>query len=405
MPPRKTEQEPAIPGTAKELMDFINQQHGAGTMTTAADPRWQVQLLPTGLAPIDHLLHGGIPYGRFVMLHGDYSTLKTYVGLCTIASAQRAGKIAALIDTEHAFDPLWARSLGVNLSELIMPPYDKIETGEKAIDRAESLIRGGVDLLVFDSVAATLPQTERNQSMEDPTQMARQAALMSKAMRKLTAGNKKTAVLWINQTRVNIGVMFGNPETIPGGKALPFYASYIVGLYKGAKVTEERQVWVPGPDDKPVKKNMKLVVGEQIRAVLKKSKLNAPHRETVFTYSTEKGAVDDWSYLANIALSEGLIGYDRGRWWTDDGKKMTTVQFRGCVDLDALKKMLTGKVEGVEHAGTAPQGSKRVEKPKPPSSSATERKPTRTAAQGASRSTDRTSTSLSRSKTRLRVSA
>lgn len=402
MPAKKVETQ-AVPGTAKELMDFINQQHGAGTMTTADDPRWQVHLLPTGLAPIDHLLHGGIPYGRFVMLHGDYSTLKSYVGLCSIASAQRAGKIAALIDTEHAFDPVWARSLGVDLKELIMPPYNKIETGEMAIDMAESLIRGGVDVLVFDSVAATLPQTERNQSMEDKTQMARQAALMSKAMRKLTASNKKTAVLWINQTRVNIGVMFGNPESIPGGKALPFYASYIVGLYKGQNVFEDRQVFVPGPDGRPVKKNMKIVVGQQIRAVLKKSKLNAPHRETVFTFSTDTGAVDDWGYLANIALSEGLIGYEKGRWWLPDGQKMMPAQFRGAMGLDDLKQLLAGKVEGVEHAGTAPQGSKRVVKPKSPSSTATVRKPTQTAARAASRSTDRTSTPSSKSKMRLKV--
>jgi recombination protein RecA len=370
-------------------MAFINQQFGAGTMVPASDPRWEVKLLPTGLSPIDHLLQGGIPFGRFVMFHGDYSTLKSYVGLCAIASAQKRGLIAALIDTEHAFDPAWAKSLGVNLDDLIMPPYDKISTGEKAIDMAESLIRGGVDLIVFDSVAATLPQVEQQQSMEEKTQMARQAALMSKAMRKLTAVNKKTAVIWINQTRVNIGVMFGNPESIPGGKALPFYSSYIVGLYKGAKVKSDIAVYLPNADGKPVKKVLKQTTGQQIRAVLAKSKLNAPHRETTFTFSHATGSIDDWEYLANIALSEGLIGYERGRWWRGNGKKMTAEQFRGSVDLAALKTMLAGKVEGVQFAGDAPRDNKKVVAPKPKSSVVITRKPTRTAARVPSRSTAR----------------
>lgn len=383
--PVKSKAELTTPSNARELMDFVNQQFGAGTLTLASDPRWQIEMLPTGLSPIDHLLKGGVPYGRFVVFHGDFSSLKSYIGLCAIASAQQRGKLAAIIDTEHAFEPKWAKSLGVNLDELIIR---QPETGEQAIDTAEALIRGGVDLIVFDSVAAALPQAERDKSMEDPTQMARQAALMSKAMRKLTAVNRKTAVIWINQTRVNIGVMFGNPESVPGGKALPFYATYIIGLYKSGKVTEDISVYTNGPDGKPVKKTLKQVVGQQIRAVVYKSKLNAPYRETNFTFSLRRGAVDDWTYLANIALTEGLIGYERGRWWLDsDGKKMTPDVFRGTVPLEKLKELLAGKVEGVEWAGSAAQGSKKAVTAKRPSSGATARKPTRTAARGVSRST------------------
>lgn len=396
--PTKAKEVATFPSNARELMDFVNQQFGAGTLTMASDPRWQIQMLPTGLSPIDHLLKGGVPYGRFVVFHGDYSSLKSYIGLCAIASAQKAGKLAAIIDTEHAFEPKWAKSLGVDLESLIIR---QPETGEQAIDTAEALIRGGVDIIVFDSVAAALPQAERDKSMEDPTQMARQAALMSKAMRKLTAVNKKTAVIWINQTRVNIGVMFGNPESVPGGKALPFYATYIIGLYKSGKVTEDIPIYLTGPDGKPVKKNIKQVVGQQIRAVIYKSKLNAPYRETTFTFSLKRGAVDDWSYLANIALTEGLIGYDRGRWWLDgDGTKMTLDVFRGAVPLEKLKELLAGKVEGVQWAGSAGQGSRKAVTVRKPSSSATVRKPTRTAVRAASRSTARRSTASSKSKTR-----
>lgn len=375
---------------AKALMDFVNQQLGAGTLTMASDPRWQVQMLPTGISPIDHLLKGGVPLGRFIEIHGDYSSLKSYIGLSAIASAQRNGKIAALIDTEHAFEPVWAKSLGIDLDDLILR---QPETGEQAVDTAEALIRGGVDLIVFDSVAAALPQAEQKKSMEDTTQMARQAALMSKAMRKLTAVNKRTGVIWINQTRVNIGVMFGNPESVPGGKALPFYATYIIGLYKSGKVQEDVAVYTTGPDGKPVKKNIKQTVGQQIRAVVYKSKLNAPFREATFVFSHSKGAVDDWGYLANIALSEGLAGYERGRWWlAEDGTRMTLDAFRGAFPLDRLKKVLQGKVEGVEWAGSAVHASKKVATARKRSSSTTTQGPTRTAVRAVSRSTARRTT-------------
>jgi recombination protein RecA len=389
VPPRgKPTAVPVTKKTAREILDFVNSQLGKNALRMASDKYFEVQYLPTGLVPIDHLLKGGIPFGRFVVFHGDYSSLKSYIGLCAIAQAQKRGLTAALIDTEHAFDPGWAASLGINLSQLII---EQPETGERAIDLAEALIRAEVNLIVFDSVAAALPMAEQKKSMEDPTQMARQAAMMSKAMRKLTAANKKTAVIWINQTRVNVGVMFGNPESVPSGKALPYYASYIIGMYKAGQVVEDRHFYKTGPDGRPVKKSAKLVVGQQIRAVVAKSKLNSPHRETTFAFSLRECAVDDWSYMANLALDEGLVGYDRGKWWlADDPKaKKTTADFRGHVDLETLKKMLTGMVEGVAYAGTSPRGRKPDAAPSRRSSAATARKPTPTVARAASPSTAR----------------
>lgn len=391
---------------AQEVMDKINAQFGAGTMRMASDPEYIVRYLPTGLAPIDDLFMGGLPFGRSVMIHGDFSTLKSYIGLCAIASAQRLGFVAALIDTENSFDPDWAKRLGVDIDNLVMPPKSKIETGEKAIDMAESLIRGGVDLLVFDSVAAALPQAEWGKSMEGSTQLARQAAMMSMAMRKLTAANRKTAILWINQTRINPGMMFGNPETVPAGKALPFYCTYIAGLYKGAKATEEISVFMPDKDGKPVKKKMKQVVGYEVRVNLYKSKLNKPHREETFVYSLKAGAIDEWLYLANKALNMGLIGYERGRWWTpEDDTKMTAVEFRGHLPLPELKKLLYGTVSGVESAGSAPHGSKKAVPPKRRSSNATTRKRTPIQAPVAAEgSTAATNTKSSKSRTPRKVS-
>lgn len=376
--------------SAKELMDKVNQEFGAGTLKWGSDPYYRVEYLPTGLAPIDDLLMGGIPYGRSVMIHGDYSTLKTYIALCAAAQAQRRGKIAALIDTERSYDEDWAKSLGVNTDELIVPPPDRIETGERAFDVAEILIRNGVDLLIFDSVAATLPKAEHEKKMEDGGQMLRQATLMTKGLRKLTAANRKTAILWINQTRINPNIMFGNPEAIPGGKALGFYSTYILGLYKGSTVQEDRNIWITGKDGSPVKKSVKQGIGYEIRAHLKKSKLNVPDRQETFIYSARTGAIDDWAYLANKALGLGLLGYERGRWWSpEDGVKLPQREFRGHLPLDDLKKMLSGTVDGVNSAGSAPQGSKKAAAPRRKSSSATARSRTQIAVQAPSRSTAR----------------
>lgn len=389
MPP-KLRVAPAKSSTARVLMDTVNQQFGAGTLKWGSDPQYKVEYLPTGLAPIDDLLVGGLPYGRSVMIHGDYSTLKTYIGLCSIAQAQQRGQIAALIDTERSFDPEWAKSLGVDLDALILPPPDRIETGEKAIDISEILIRNGVDLLLFDSVAAALPKAEHEKKMEDSVQMLRQATMMTKALRKLTAANRKTAILWINQTRVNPNVMFGNPEAIPGGKALAFYSTYILGLYKGSTIQEERPVWLTGKEGHPVKRAVKQTIGFEIRAHLKKSKLNSPDRQENFIYSPKTGAIDDWSYLANKALGLGLLGYERGRWWSpEDGVKLAQQEFRGHLPLEDLKKMLQGTVDGVVSAGSAPRGSKKAAVPRRRSSSSTARKPIRTAVPVPSRSTAR----------------
>lgn len=385
---------------AQELMASINQQFGAGTMLPASDAYFKVEMLPTGLAPIDDIFFGGIPFGRHTMLHGDYSTLKTYVGFCAIASAQKMNKVAALIDTEHTFDAKWAKQLGVDTSELVMPDPDKMPTGEKAIDMCEVLVRGGVDFIVVDSVAALLPVAEQTKTMEEAKQLGRQAEMMSKALRKLTAAMRKTGILWINQTRLNPNVMFGSPETIPGGKALPFYCTYIAGLYKAGVAKEDLLVYVPGEDGKPVKKTIKQVVGNRIRVEIKKSKLNRPFREETFVYNLREGAIDDWSYLAHKALSLGLLGYDRGRWWTpEDGKKLTTPEFRGHLSLEKLKEMLQGTVLGVESAGTAPRGRKKAATPSRKSSSPTEPEPTPTAAREASRSTVPVRKPSSRSRT------
>jgi recombination protein RecA len=392
--------------TAKEVMDAINQEFGAGTMRMASHEDYEVKMLPTGLAPFDDIFDGGIPLGRHIMLHGDFSTLKSYVGLCAIASAQRNGLIAALIDTEGTFDKSWARKLGVDLNNLVMPNPERMPTGEEAIDMAESLIHGGVGLIVVDSVAALLPQAEQQKKLGDAKQLGRQAEMMSKALRKLTARmNNRCAMLWINQTRVNPNVMFGSAESIPGGKTLPFYCSYIIGVYKAGNAKEPIDIYVT-EDGKPVKKKINQIVGVQFRIDLKKSKLNRPNRQETFVYDLRTGGIDDWAYYANKCLGLGLLGYEKGRWWSpEDGKKLTTNDFRGHVPLDELKKLLKGTVPGVDSAGIAPRAKRKAAAPKRPSSDTTGRKPTRTPAREKSPSTARTTTTSSKSRTPARRSS
>lgn len=387
--------------TAREVMDSINQQFGAGTMRPASDDYYEVKMLPTGLAPFDDVFDGGIPLGRHIMLHGDYSTLKSYVGLAAIASAQRNGLVPALIDTERTFDKQWAMDLGVDVDHLLMPDPNKMKTGEQAIDMAETLIHAGANIIVVDSVAALLPQAEQVKSMEDAKQLGRQADMMSKALRKLTARmNNKCSIIWINQTRVNPNIMFGSQESIPGGRTLPFYCSYIVGVYKCGAAKEEVSHYITDADGKPVKKKIKVPVGLQFRIELKKSKLSRPNQQETFIYNLKTGAIDDWTYLANKALGLGLLGYERGRWWTpEDGKKLLAEEFRGHVPLEDLKKMLHGTVPGVDSAGVAPRAKKKDAERNLEFSGATAPQPTRTPARAKGSSTARTKTMSSRSKT------
>lgn len=380
---------------AQELMEHVNQTLGKGAVMVGSDPYFTVEYLATGIAPIDDLLQGGIPYGRFVEIFGDYSTLKSYVGYRAIANCQRKGELAALIDTEHAFDPKWAKECGVNLEELVLK---QPETGEEAVDIAEVLIRGGVNLIVFDSVAAALPKSEQQTMLsgDKNIQPARLAQLMSLAMRKLTAANRKTAMIWINQTRVNVGIMFGNPESVPGGKALPYYASYRIALRKAGQVSEQVDVNII-KDGKPTKAKIRQVVAQQIKASVEKSKLNAPFRDVMFNFDFRRGTIDEWFYLATQALDEGIIEYNRGQWWlTEKNAK----KYRGREAFEAVVTETTlRELLGKEILGEDPPVKSKAVSAKRKSSKTVVRKSTRTPARAASKTTVQRKTKSTKSKT------
>lgn len=369
---------------ADELMKEINATFGKDTIQKASDPYYKVTNLPTGVAPIDDLLHGGLPFGRFVEIFGDYSTLKSYIGYKAIAECQKRGMLAALIDTEHSFDPDWAKQCGVDVEALLIR---RPENGEEAMDVAEILIRGKVDLIVFDSVAAALPKAEQEKSLnKDKVQPARLAQLMSLAMRKLTAANSKTAMLWINQTRINVGVMFGSNEAVPGGKALPFYASYRIAVRKSGNVFRDVERYQM-KDGKPTRVKNKQKIGQLITATVEKSKLSAPHESIQFTFDFQTAGVDDWQYLANKALSDGVLALDRGKWWdvSEPTKKYTEKEAREAWATEDLEFLIASASSGeIEPA------KKKAASPRSASSKPVGRASTRTAVQGASKRTVRT---------------
>ena len=210
----------------RELMDSINKEYGAGAITLLGDtPIQDVEVIPTGSLPLDLAIGvGGVPRGRVVEIFGPESSGKTTLCYHIVANAQKAGGAAAFIDSEHAVDPAYARNIGVDTDKLIMSQPDN---GEQALEIAETLIRSGtVDVVVIDSVAALVPRAEIEGNMGDSF-IGLQARLMSQALRKLTGAINKsnTTLIFTNQLREKIGVMFGSPETTPGGRALKFYAS------------------------------------------------------------------------------------------------------------------------------------------------------------------------------------
>lgn len=245
----------------------IEKQFGKGSIMKLgeANARFAVEAIPTGALSLDIALGiGGMPRGRVIEIYGPESSGKTTVALHVIAEAQKAGGIAAFIDAEHALDPTYAKRLGVDTNNLLISQPD---TGEQALEIAEALVRSGaVDVIVIDSVAALTPRAEIEGEMGDP-HVGLQARLMSQALRKLTAsiGKSRTCAIFINQIREKVGIMFGNPEVTPGGRALKFYATIRL---------EVRRV--------EVLKQGQQMIGSRTRAKVVKNKIAPPFREAEF---------------------------------------------------------------------------------------------------------------------------
>ena len=297
---KEVNQADVLNATLKE----IRKQFGEGSVMKLGDKNAiSVDVIPTGSLVLDEVLGvGGYPRGRVIEIYGPESSGKTTFALHAIAEVQKIGGRAAFIDAEHAIDPLYAKSLGVNIDELILSQPD---SGEQALDIANMLIRSqAIDLVVVDSVAALVPQAELDGEMTD-MQVGMQARLMSKALRKITGSlnNASCSIIFINQLREKVGIMFGNPETTPGGRALKFYSTVRLEVRRGEAI-----------------KNGTEMVGNTVNVKVVKNKVAPPFKSCSLELVYGKGLSKEGEIL-DLAVKYDIVNKS-GAWYEYDGNKI-----------------------------------------------------------------------------------
>jgi len=303
---RPTEAAKLSPARQRDLdaaISTITKNYGEGSIMRLGDSyKVKIDVIPTGSMAVDLALGvGGVPRGRVVEIYGPESSGKTTLMLHIIANAQRAGGLAAFIDAEHALDPAYARKLGVNLDDLLVSQPD---SGEEALTICDTLARSNaLDVIVIDSVAALVPKAELEGEMGMAT-MGMQARLMSQALRKLTGvlSKAKTTCLFTNQIREKVGIMFGNPETTPGGKALKFYASVRIDIRRKDTIKDAAGA----------------AIGNHVKVKIVKNKVAPPFAEAEFDIFYNQG-IDRLGSILDVGLSQGVVE-KRGAWLQFNGE-------------------------------------------------------------------------------------
>ena len=292
---KKEKEAKSIGANIDDTLNAIKTKFGEDSiMKLGEKPHVDVNAISTGSIGLDAALGvGGLPRGRIIEIFGPESSGKTTLSLHVVAEAQKKGGICAFIDAEHAMDPEYSKKIGVKIDELLISQPD---TGEQALEIVESLVRSGkLDVIVIDSVAALTPKDEIEGDMGQ-SHVGKQARLMSQALRKLTAivARSKTIIIFINQIRMQIGVMFGNPETTPGGKALKFYTSVRLDIRRIAQIKKGEEV-----------------VGGRVRVKIVKNKVAAPFKQTEFDLLYNEGISQEGEILA-LGEKFGLLGKGTG---------------------------------------------------------------------------------------------
>ncbi len=322
-------------------MDQITKQFGDGSIMKLGEAKKvDVELLPSGSLSLDIALGGGYPKGRIIEIYGPESSGKTTLTLHAIAEVQKKGGTAAFIDAEHALDPAYAKRLGVDTDNLLVSQPDN---GEQALEIVETLVRSNaVDIVVVDSVAALVPQAEIDGDMGD-SHMGLQARLMSQALRKLTGiiNKSKATVIFINQIRMKIGVMFGNPETTTGGNALKFYASVRADIRRTGQIKEGEEI-----------------IGNRTKVKIVKNKIAPPFRTAEFDIMYNEG-ISKTGDVLDLAVQYGVVGKS-GAWFDyadakiGQGREATKKYLKENPEvLEEIERKVRDKVRGEEELTTA----------------------------------------------------
>jgi recombination protein RecA len=316
-------------------VDQIEKQFGKGSiMRLGENHTVDIETIPTGSLSLDLALGGGIPKGRIIEIYGPESSGKTTVCLHAVAEIQKSGGTAAYVDAEHALDPVYAKKIGVDTSNLLLSQPD---SGEQALEVVETLVRSNaVDVIVVDSVAALVPQAEIEGDMGD-AHMGLQARLMSQALRKLTGVISKTkcTVIFVNQLRMKIGVMFGNPETTTGGNALKFYASVRMDIRRISQIKQGDNV-----------------IGNHVRVKVVKNKVAAPFREAEFDIMYNQGISREGDVI-DLAVAHEIV-QKAGAWYEYKGEKIAQGR-------EAAKNYLHSNPETFEEVAVATREAAQAE--------------------------------------------